>query len=546
MRVIGGDEMGIGAGDLGWFVLSGSIWAYGSVVVMMGVVPQVIGTLRIELDWTLLQCGFDLALILETKSDMAMDVSPVKEDIKVRSVPSRSFEVSSFAMEALSNKNAMAPTQTAEAGINITDCGNPGEEGIVARGYHDVTESSSSFGDTDPGTSSSAVVGDDEVESRWREDDTMFPIDDDLFPRRKKKVTTHWKKFVHPLMWRCKWLELHIKELQSQSTKYDKELALCELGKQQGFQRFTSADHHVKSTPSLCQSLRANMMKRKKRRKVEETVDVASYLAEHNLFSYYVNKRPFPDDGYMDNDCAPSVTAAAVNNARSKVDGVNGDWVPLKFKDVDSFEDMLRKIGEAQAQVYQLRHRMRSVLCECAEKFASSDSLNLLAPHDPLTNSAAHPDLRFTDGEAKRGYHSETLFLAPEQKASEQVMPESAVSSYGEVAPPPDMVEGIDQPLAGPSCEKIVEPNLVYNRRVKQESHGHDKFRMQHVPIGKPQLRKDQQARSADSLFDMKCESPDMAVVSDKQPTPKPQPKSVTPKGKKKRGKRKAGSSKWT
>lgn len=83
-------------------------------------------------------------------------------------------------------------------------------------------------------------------------------------------------------MWRCKWIELQIKELQSQALKYDRELAVYDQRKQ----NFTIEGFDAKSLP-FSRQLRNKVMTRKKRKRVEETVDVTSYMSQHNLFSYY-------------------------------------------------------------------------------------------------------------------------------------------------------------------------------------------------------------------------------------------------------------------
>lgn len=90
---------------------------------------------------------------------------------------------------------------------------------------------------------------------------------------RKKRLTTHWDKYIRPLVWRLKWLELKIKELQSQDQKYDSQLAK--------YPQIEQSDFGAMSAPKL--------MKRKKRKRVECTTNIASYVSHHNLFSYGMN-----------------------------------------------------------------------------------------------------------------------------------------------------------------------------------------------------------------------------------------------------------------
>lgn len=84
-------------------------------------------------------------------------------------------------------------------------------------------------------------------------------------------MTTHWNKFIRPLMWRLKWLELKIKELQSQDKKYDLQLAKYAQIEQSEF------------------DATSKLTKRKKRKRVEDTTNIACYMSQHNLFSYGMN-----------------------------------------------------------------------------------------------------------------------------------------------------------------------------------------------------------------------------------------------------------------
>lgn len=105
-------------------------------------------------------------------------------------------------------------------------------------------------------------------------------------------MTDHWRKFIRPLMWRCKWIELQIKEFQSQALKYDRELAEHEQRKQFDFETYMVEGFHAKSLPFSSCIRRNKVMKRKKRKRFEETTDTASYMLRHNLFSYYGTKLP--------------------------------------------------------------------------------------------------------------------------------------------------------------------------------------------------------------------------------------------------------------
>jgi hypothetical protein len=103
----------------------------------------------------------------------------------------------------------------------------------------------------------------------------------------KKKVTAHWRKFISPLMWRCQWLELRIKEIQNQALRYDKELAMLKHEKALHAKiiELDNSCSRVVPLSSRCRNKKA--MKRRKRKKEEETVDGVSYISDHIIFSYY-------------------------------------------------------------------------------------------------------------------------------------------------------------------------------------------------------------------------------------------------------------------
>lgn len=102
---------------------------------------------------------------------------------------------------------------------------------------------------------------------------------------RKKKLTAHWRNFIHPLMWRCKWTELRIKELESQASKYAREVSVIDRGKHTPLDKTTVEFSGSKLLPSPLQSHRKRPMKRRRRKRVENTSDITSYMSNHILFS---------------------------------------------------------------------------------------------------------------------------------------------------------------------------------------------------------------------------------------------------------------------
>ncbi|KAE8038587.1 hypothetical protein FH972_011084 [Carpinus fangiana] len=243
--------------------------------------------------------------------------------------------------------------------VNITDFTTATDAGLVDGDCQDVTEHSSSFGDTDSGTENGLMLADDEVESQFfASNASVFDGYFDRFPIRKKKLTVHWRKFVRPLMWRCKWIELQIKELQSRTLKYDRELAVYDQRKQFDFANVTLEDIDAKSLPFSGQILRKKVMKRKKRKRDEETIDITHYMSQHNLFSYYGKKRSATDGAPMEDDCG---SLDKITNSNNEF-GINDGWSSLEFGNDDNFlEQILRKIEVAHSQVHKLKTRIDKI-----------------------------------------------------------------------------------------------------------------------------------------------------------------------------------------
>lgn len=87
-------------------------------------------------------------------------------------------------------------------------------------------------------------------------------------------------------MWRCKWVEVKLKEFKSQVTKYDREMAAYDREKHQVLDQMLLQDSGSKSIPYIHQSEKKMAMKRRKRQRAEG-MDISSYMSNHKLFSYF-------------------------------------------------------------------------------------------------------------------------------------------------------------------------------------------------------------------------------------------------------------------
>nr|CAB3475781.1 unnamed protein product [Digitaria exilis] len=121
-------------------------------------------------------------------------------------------------------------------------------------------------------------------------DTPIFWINFVMWDFRRRNVTDEWRNSVLPILWRCQWLELRMKELSSQVSKYDRELAL--IKKEKEIQQPVS-----KANGSMSESMHSHkchgssIMKRRKRKRHEENADASLYICEHQILSYFHGKQ---------------------------------------------------------------------------------------------------------------------------------------------------------------------------------------------------------------------------------------------------------------
>ncbi|CAI8591737.1 unnamed protein product [Vicia faba] len=268
-------------------------------------------------------------------------------------------------------KNVVVNSETEKNGIEdegdveVDIIGNSGFKG-VENSCMDLavveSSSSSSFGDAFAG---SELTDSDEAESSFRDERSKG------LPRlRKKKMTDHWKKFIYPLKRRCKWLEMQLRILDSQTKKYEEAIAAYDQQKQLRFLLPAGDDLYIKSVPRSDGVQRNEVMMRKKRRRVEEC-DLSSYMSNHCLFSYY-----------GDGDNAKEFK---LNDTRSSVD---------HRTDADkSFLEFIEKVEELSSHVENLKARINTVMNENQGKFDSITQSNRIRPsqHNSELSAKDHP-----------------------------------------------------------------------------------------------------------------------------------------------------------
>ncbi|GMI88766.1 hypothetical protein HRI_002545900 [Hibiscus trionum] len=351
--------------------------------------------------------------------------------------------------------------------VDLIECVNSGESEMIDVECQDATECSSSFGDTISGDENGSIVN-DEVESPLSVSGLFGPLSDgwsEPLQMGKRRITDHWRRFIHPLMWRSKWLEIKVRELKSQAHKYERELAEYDQSKRFGFEKLISEGFDAKSCAFRSKLPRKEVMKRKKRKRVEVTADVASYMWHHDIFSYYESKKSvvpapaaFPsvnDSGDLDNK--------TVNGYDD--DECNDGW-PFQSRDGNILtEQILQKIELLQSRIQILKTRMDKVVSETPQKFSSFNMLSSLVPPDALNNSESPHCVEKDD---RNSLQCTTSQHASERVMWDNIMTESALLDHEEVAPVPDMIRSMSQHLLALSSENIEAEILIPNHAAKE------------------------------------------------------------------------------
>lgn len=410
--------------------------------------------------------------------------------------------------------------------VDVTGYTRTNVTGIRTKEDPDETEYSSSFADSVSGQS------DAEADSHFcNESDFGSPFDGFgcLFPMRKKKLTSHWRNFISPLMWRCKWVEVKLREFKSQAKKYDRLMSTYDRGKHKVLDQFLLQESGSKAIPYIHQSKSRNAMKRRKRKRAEGT-DVASYMSNHKLFSYFENKKSDPDGASAGDD----LNSVLIEHNGSAQDEMASEDLSILKGNQDLPEQVLRKIEQLHARVHKLSSELDSVMEKNALKFSSSENLSNLCGGGIY--EAQDSSVRNT-----------TTFSAcnGETMSAGFIMHDSAISSFGEANNPPDIVESstgflsfVDaaqnhQGQVGDSCEKIVDNILVQNEASEVEASLLTKM--------------NQEPSSMEKNIATESENP--AASQDHPPALRPcvgpEIHFPTTTSKRKRGERKAGGTSW-
>ncbi|XP_047307453.1 uncharacterized protein LOC124910812 [Impatiens glandulifera] len=380
---------------------------------------------------------------------------------------------SSSKVETSKYKKTRAEDDSQDVEVEIvgqmnTDNNINNNRSLIKVEHQDTTESSSSsFGDTFGEDEDSAMDSDVEAESE------MNVHDETLQSRKKKLLTPHWRSFVRPIVWRCKWAELQIRKFQSIARKCDNELEKYRQTKQSVSESIVSDECGSKSFPTTSHNQGKRIMRRRKRRRVEETEDAASYMSRHNLFSYYVNKKCASDATRMDDGWG----CDAILNEKMPIDdddhGVDDEMLPLGIQERDIyFEQIMRMIGTVHTQVKEMKNHLNKLTSENSLVTAELvDKLDFLLPsNDTSASTSGNPE--------SPDNIEETVVVAQKSGVSYDnkivdMLPKPAEKAKTlicqEVSKIPDMIERNDaQPKEVSQIPTVKKEIVVYNRRPKQ------------------------------------------------------------------------------
>ncbi|TMW96683.1 hypothetical protein EJD97_006995 [Solanum chilense] len=454
----------------------------------------------------------------------------------------------------LSARTTKASNSSMDVAVDVTGFARSSDIRLATKADPDETEYSSSFVDTSSENDNGS--SDAEVESRFYDDSGLSSSFDgfsSLFPIRKKKLTSHWRDFIRPIMWRCKWAELKMKELQLQEAKYNREISAHDRKRHREFDQASLDESGSKSLPFIHPRHRKKAMKRRKRKRVEHGTDIATHMSTHNLFSYFENKRLDLDVIPPGDDISNAALAEQKTNGQDefKID----DDLSILGSSCGYLEQILRKIELEHSRVHKLKDQLDTVMTKNAIKFSSSENL---MSFDGQASSIPSPTFSACNGDTTSagGLYGTSQHVV-DYDLGDFIMPDSAISSYGEAMPIPDIIESTvgllssvdvtqQQAQVGDSSERIVDNILIHNE-VSEVGHilaiNHDISFDKNQDVGNNVEEESFNPAPPAS----EANAAGKASTAQEQSTLKSRLASEIhfPKNKRKRGERKAGSGGW-
>lgn len=432
-----------------------------------------------------------------------------------------------FELEDSPHKQAEKVNQVEKSEVKIMECTHQRENPLNDTASQDETENSSSFGDT-LSVDEDENLSDSEVMSKLR--DNGFDEDCRI---RKKRLTSHWKTFIQPYMWRCRWAELQIRRLLYQASKYDLQAEAISRRQQLTSENMTVEDTGAKLFPV---SQKEKLIERRKRKRVEDTTDTAAYMTQHNFFSFLGSKKSAADVAAFVND-RTNIGIPTDNRIKGEsVFGCSDEPVSLEFRNDDnSLEQILWKIGVLQSHLSELKTRCKKVWNENAQDIYSADVMKLYH----VSTSSAQYDVLTNEGEKLVHSSSTASQLMPKCNMCDVLISGSAIPTHGEATDLIDIIECNDQLQIGISCENDGDGHLIYNSTAK-ELNNIEKVEIQ--PTEKLETPKEEQANIVPSV------PVPVISIADDEPTQKKRSISslTSPHNARKRGRGRRRGGRWS
>ncbi|KAK6116762.1 hypothetical protein DH2020_049495 [Rehmannia glutinosa] len=239
--------------------------------------------------------------------------------------------------------------------------------------------------------------------------------------------------------------------------------------------------------------------------------------------------------------------------------GIHDDCVFSVDNDI-FLEHIIRKIELVHTRVFKLKAQLTLVMTKNASKFSSSENLSQLVACDVQTSSVRSPTLSACNGDT---VSVGGLYTSPQHISDydirDFIMPDSAVSSFGEAIRIPDIIESTVGLLSsidvtqhhaqvGDSSERIVDNILIQNEAAEAECSA---FKYAHNQSAEKTQDAENSGEEESNNTMLLALEPDMvakAVSTTDQSILESCLSSEIhfPKNKRKRGERKAGSANWS
>ncbi|CAM8902589.1 unnamed protein product [Rhodiola kirilowii] len=432
-------------------------------------------------------------------------------------------------METFLEKHTDQEADIIDDNGSSSNCSNPTLTTTTALLDTDATECSTSF-DTTSDAPNFSGLSDVEVDS------TAFHS---AFHPRKKKLSKHWRNYICPLMWRCKWTELRMVEVESQGLNYAKELKLYNERKPNQDVLKTLGS---KSYPHFRQYPTNKVIKRRKRRKLEDTIDVASYISQHNLFSFIAENRNHGSDSYT---TADDVVIAVNTNKKTHSCNQFGihDAQPLVIGDWNTgIEGIFEKLEKVQSHVHKLKTQLEDVMTEHAAKISSSEDMSIFSPFDGQCSSNHSPTLSM-------GWTYPPIHSIPSFDIGDFGFPDSAVSRFDETIDMDDIIESpmvvfpvADAPSSHP---QIMESDQIIVGDVPVDTSFVELERLSSITTVARQEQQSQEPKNVICLTQSATVPDDVVACHGPSIVESSWGSDFTPKNKRKRGERKVSSGSW-